>query len=256
MPAHSITLALHAPSNSKAVHTPPPLVPPPSGPPSVARVVIVIDDIGQTLAIAKDFLDLPLDLTLAILPFQKHSKEIAQLAAERRREVILHLPMEPHGFPQVRPGTGALLLSMSAQTLQDSLRSALDCCPKFAGINNHMGSHFTENREQMRVVLEVVKERGLYFLDSYTSKQSVGFTLAKDLSIPTLRRDVFLDHQLTDSSVRAQFQQLIRRAKIQGTAVAIGHPHEVTLRVLKQEMGRFERERIAVVAAGELLRNP
>lgn len=247
-------LAAHRPDASTREPSKP--IPPPEPPPSlppVARVAIVIDDFGQNLEIARSFLEIPLNLTFSVLPYQRHSEEIAALAHEHHRQVILHLPMEPRGYPKVNPGKGALLLSMSDAAIQESFRTAMDVSPYFSGINNHMGSHFTENARVMRTVIEEAKKRQLYFIDSYTSPRSVASTMAKEVQLPFLRRDIFLDNQQSENAICSQLRQLRRRAKIQGAALAIGHPHEATLRALRHEAGEFEREKIAVVPAGELL---
>jgi uncharacterized protein len=225
----------------------PPLLPP------VARVAIVIDDFGADLNMAKRFLELPISITFSILPYQRYSQDIAELAHAHHRQVILHLPMEPKGYPKVNPGKGALLVSMSGGTILKSVDSALGASPYFAGINNHMGSRFTEHAALMKTVLEEAQKRGLYFLDSYTSPRSVVSSVAQQVHIPFRRRDIFLDNNQSADAVRAQVSQLMRLAKIQGTALAIGHPHESTLHVLNKEVEGFEREKIAVVSAGELM---
>jgi uncharacterized protein len=216
-------------------------------------VAIVIDDFGINLDIAKRFLEIPIPITFSILPHQQYSQEIAEMAHGQHRQVILHLPMEPLGYPKVKPGKGALLLSMSGEAIQQSLSSALDSSPYFSGVNNHMGSRFTENAPRMKAVLEEAKKRGLYFIDSFTSPRSVAVSVAQQVHIPFLRRDIFLDNNPSEAAIHAQLGQLIRRAKIQGSALAIGHPHESTLRALRQEVGEFEEEKIAVVPAGELI---
>jgi hypothetical protein len=233
---------------SKPLEPPlPPLTPP------VARVAIVIDDFGQNLEIAKKFLELPIPIAFSILPYQRYSQEIAELVHAHHREVILHLPMEPRGYPGVNPGKGALLLSMSDDRIQKSVNTALDSSPYFTGINNHMGSRFTENAAPMRTVMVEAQKRGLYFIDSYTSSRSVASSVAQLVHIPFRRRDIFLDNDPSEKAICAQATQLIRRAKIQGSALAIGHPHESTLRALSQEVEEFEREKIAVVPVGDLM---
>jgi uncharacterized protein len=240
---------------SRSIEPPKPVPIPqqPSLTPPLARVAIIIDDFGLNLEIARKFLEVPMSLTFSVLPHQRYSQEIAELAHGRHREVILHMPMEPRGYPKVNPGKGALLLSMSDVARQQSLCSALDASPYFAGINNHMGSHFTENASMMRATLEEAQKRRLYFVDSFTSSRSVAAEVAQELQIPFRRRDIFLDNNLSETAIRAQLKQVIRRAKIQGTALAIGHPHEATLRALLKEQDEFEREKIAVVPAGELM---
>lgn len=231
----------------------PPKITPRTAAPDVARVAIVIDDFGQDLEVARKFLDIPLPLTFSVLPYQRQSQEVAALAHSHGREVILHLPMQPQGYPIKNPGKGALLTTMSSDAVRKSLQSALDVSPHFKGINNHMGSRFTEDRAAMGVFLNEVRQRGLYFLDSSTSPRSVGYSMAQELRVLTGRRDVFLDHNPTEEFVRSQIEDLIRKAKIEGSAIAIGHPYEVTLRVLSQRSRRFEEEGVAVVPSGELV---
>lgn len=231
---------------------PPPVKPEPS--PTIAQVAIVIDDFGQDLGAAKKFLNIPLAITYSILPFQAHSQEILQLAASRGHEVILHLPMEPVEYPRINPGRGALLVAMSENKIRQTVETALDAYPNIAGVNNHMGSKFTKQADAMKVVLAELKRRGLYFLDSFTTDQSVGYSLARELNVPTRRRDIFLDHENTETFVRSQIQQLIRRAKLQGSAVAIGHPYDTTHKVLLEAAPKFEKEGIAVVYSGRLIK--
>jgi uncharacterized protein len=232
---------------------PPPQPPSPTLTPPVAKVSIVIDDFGQNLEIAKRFLELPIPITLSILPYERYSQEVAALAHHHHRQVLLHLPMEPKGYPKVAPGNGALLLSMSEDVVQRSVGDALEVSPYFSGVNNHMGSHFTENSSLMKAALEEVHRRGLFFIDSYTSPRSVASSIAQQLHLSFRRRDVFLDNNPSEEAVRAQLRQFLRRAKIQGSALAIGHPYESTLRALSHEVELFSKENIAVVPAGELM---
>ncbi|NLI82448.1 MAG: hypothetical protein GX443_12310 [Deltaproteobacteria bacterium] len=237
------------------VLTKPPLPQPPPPPisPYLAKIAIVIDDFGLDLEVAKKFLKIPLPLTFSILPHQKYSREIAELAYSHHHEVILHLPMQPQGYPMKNPGKGALLTSMSHELLKKAISSALEVSPHFTGVNNHMGSRFTEDRHGMHVFLRELKEKGLYFLDSSTSPRSVGLALAEELQVPTAKRDIFLDHVPTEDFVRSQIATLIRKARTEGKAVAIGHPYDVTLKVLTQEANRFRDEGVAVLSAGELI---
>ncbi len=251
------SLALNRPPS-----TPPPPAPsPPSSyvppaPPSatpVARVAIVIDDFGRDIKAAEQFLTIPMPLTFSVLPFRPHSGTIVQLVHSRGREVILHVPMQPIQYPKIDPGQGALLVSMSPQQIREVLRKDLDAYPHVAGINNHMGSRFTESSRDMTIVLEELHRRGLFFLDSYTTDRSIGYTLARTLHVPTARRDVFLDDASTASSIRFQIHRLIEKAKRHGSAIAIGHPHPSTYKVLQQEADLFRQEHIAVVPLKELI---
>lgn len=229
------------------------LPPKPAPLPPVARVAIVIDDLGPDLEVAGRVATIPLAITFSVLPFQDRSRDVVALARANGREVMLHMPMEPEGYPRVNPGNGALLMAMSSNDLRRNLRTALDAMSPVAGINNHMGSRFTEHAEPMRQVMKELRQRGLFFLDSATTPRTVALNAAHENGVPYLRRDIFLDHVLAESFVKTQLVQLIRKAKIQGTALAIGHPHKVTLDVLQREGPLFEREGVAVVPASRLL---
>lgn len=234
----------------------PPAAPLPPEKPPAGRAALVIDDFGYDLKIARKFINLPLAMTFSVLPHLPHTEEVAALASRHGHEVLLHMPMEPHGYPKSDPGRGALLVAMTPQAMVAEIDKALKENPYARGINNHMGSKFTEDAEAMTVVLRHLKERGFYYLDSYTSPHSVGMAVARDLGMPCLKRDIFLDHELTEDFVRRQVAELIRRAKIEGRAVGIGHPHPVTLKVLEQEAETFEKEGIEIVPLKKLLDGP
>ena len=241
--AHVVTPALPSPE----------FRPTPAQPRASARIAIIIDDFGQDSAMAKRFLALPVPITFSILPHQRHSAEILRLVRENHREAMLHMPMEPDEYPKIDPGRGALLVSMSEDAVKKSMNEALDSLPSVSGINNHMGSRFTQNEKGMRVVLSELNRHGLFFIDSETDPGSIAWPLAVKLHVPALRRDIFLDHDRDEKSVRARVDQLIRTAKSRGEALAIGHPYEVTLRVLRQSAARFADEGTTVVSAGELV---
>ncbi len=232
---------------------PPPSPPAPSLTPPTARVAIVIDDLGMNLETARKFMDLPLQLTLSVLPGLPHSREIAETAHSRHHEVMLHLPMEPRGFPKTDPGTRALLTSMPREEIRKIVGEDIDSIPYAAGVNNHMGSRFTENADDMKIVMSELQQRKLYFLDSFTSAKSAGFMVARQLRVPAGKRDVFLDHIPTEEFVASQVDRLIRKAKIEGSALAIGHPYEVTLNALRKAAERLKSENVAVVPAGQLM---
>jgi polysaccharide deacetylase 2 family uncharacterized protein YibQ len=217
------------------------------------RLAVVIDDIGRNRAEAIGFLDLRVPVTLAILPHQPHSKEIATLARSRGREFLLHLPMEPQGYPATNPGEGALLSGMSHARVKELIESALRAVPGASGVNNHMGSRLTEQEQTMRWVMEDLRGRGLYFLDSLTSPKSVAGSAAVQAGLAWARRDVFLDNVREESAVRAQFRRAVERAKTGGRAVAIGHGNELTLKVLEEAEPMLRSAGVRVVPLREVL---
>jgi polysaccharide deacetylase 2 family uncharacterized protein YibQ len=106
----------------------------------------------------------------------------------------------------------------------------------------------------MRVVARVLSDRGLYFLDSRTTDATVAERTAEEASVPAVSRRVFLDDVETEEAVSKQFAELVRRAREEGSAVAIGHPYPVTLAVLEREMPNLAAKGVKLVKVGELVR--
>jgi polysaccharide deacetylase 2 family uncharacterized protein YibQ len=226
----------------------PPLLKPPS-----PRIAIVVDDLGIDKRIAEELLSLDAPLTFSILPMQTHSRRIAKKAHAEGREVILHLPLEPRGFPLKDPGAGALFVAMSDRELVRQLRKDLDAVPYIAGVNNHMGSRFMEHDAKVRLVLEELKGRGLFFLDSRTTSNSTGYRIARSLALRTGERDVFLDNETGVKDITAQMEGLIRTARKDGKAIGICHPYPATVTVLKKMIPRIKAQGIEIVPLSQVL---
>lgn len=216
------------------------------------RVAIVIDDVGFEEGPPLELAHLGLPLTFAILPYQRHSRTLAARLRREGHEVILHLPMEPVAYPRHDPGEGAVSEGMGPAEIADAVRRDLDQVPQAVGVNNHMGSMATADPAVMKAVLGVVKQRGLYFLDSRTSADTVGFDMARAMGIPSLERSVFLDDRREPSYIEDQVRTLLRKARAQGSAVAIGHPDPATVEGLKRSVGLLRDGGIEVVPASEL----
>ncbi len=197
------------------------------------KVGIIIDDLGHDRALANAFMELKLPLTLSFLPFAPASRSIAHKAEQDGREIMLHLPMEPINYPAVNPGDGVLLVSMDEGMILEMLDRDLSQVPFASGVNNHMGSRFTQIEEKMSIVLNELKRRGLYFVDSRTSSGSVAFKVARRIALRTARRDIFLDNELSENALKIQMERLLSLAKHKGCAIGIGHPHRETLEFLR-----------------------
>ncbi len=196
-------------------------------------LAVVIDDMGQSLSKARRLLRiLGTDLTWSILPFCAKTPEVVQLAAEHDLEYLLHVPMEPKRYPRVDSGPGSILVGMSPEQILAILDNNLDQVPGAVGANNHMGSRFTEDLDGMQVVLEEIKSRHLFFMDSLTSPESKVRDIAKDLRMPVAFRDVFLDNRQDVQAIVSQLRKAERVALRSGKAVAIGHPYPETLTAL------------------------
>jgi polysaccharide deacetylase 2 family uncharacterized protein YibQ len=194
-------------------------------------------------------------IAISILPGTPHCRAIAEAARRAGKEVLLHAPMEPSGYPEVDPGDGALLLDHTHWEIRTLMNAAIDEIPEAIGVNNHMGSAFTRDRGRMRTVINVLRGRGLFFLDSMTTPESTGFSEAARAGIPALRNNMFIDSQLDELGtvdVAGQLAELEAIARKRGGAIGIAHPHEETLQSLKRLLPEMEERGIELVAISEL----
>jgi polysaccharide deacetylase 2 family uncharacterized protein YibQ len=228
---------------------------PPETPPlkPLPRVALIIDDLGYDRQAAERLMELNAPFTIAVLPHSPHQEAIARAAHARGLEVMLHLPMEPVEYPEINPGPGTLLAAMSADELLRVLEGDLRAVPHIRGVNNHMGSRLTARSEQIYQVFSVLKRRGLYFVDSRTTDETICRPSARLFELPFAQRDVFLDHVHEPAAVRRQIRELVRIARLKGEAVAIAHPHPVTLTVLREELAELRRQ-VEIVPASRLTR--
>jgi polysaccharide deacetylase 2 family uncharacterized protein YibQ len=201
---------------------------------TTARIAIVIDDLGRSTAEVDRLLALKVPLSYAVLPWETRTLEVVALLRSARVEILCHLPME--SATGANPGPNAILENLTPERIASRTRAALDELRGAEGVNNHMGSAITADPVAMGAVLDAVAERGLFFLDSRTTKESVAFTLARERAIPAASRDVFLDEAPEVADVEAAFDRLLEVAREKGTAIAIGHPRPATLEVLERRI--------------------
>ena len=166
---------------------------------------------------------------------------------------MVHLPMEPKGYPQRRLEKNGLLLSLSDDQIDRQVRQYLELVPHAAGANNHMGSRFTEDSAKMLPVLQVLKQKRFYFLDSKTTPLSVGYSLAHEVGIKSAFRNVFLDNVQEVGAIRTQLQQAAQIARKRGYAIAICHPHKATIEALFQVIPELKAEGITFVKLSQVV---
>jgi len=229
----------------------------PPAPPTAGQrpqLAIIMDDLGRDLGVAREMLALDLQVTFAILPDTSHASQIATLAHRRGREVIVHIPMEPQGYPAVDPGKGALFTNLGADEIRRRFLGYLDRIPYAVGGNNHMGSKFTMDVDGMRSVLQVMKEEGLFFVDSRTTGGSVAMQEARRLAIPGISRDVFLDNVAEVEPIVTELHRLVKLARERGVAVGICHPYPATVKALSREIGFLQASGVDLVPVSRLVR--
>ena len=218
-----------------------------------AQLAVVIDDVGYNLARSERLLRLPGTVTLAVLPNAPYAADVAAAAQRYGKEIILHQPMEAHASPWVRLERGTLTAAMSESELRQQLETSIRSLPNLAGVSNHTGSLLTAHEGSMRVVMDVVKQHDLYFLDSRTTAQTVALDTAQRHAVPATRRDVFLDHTIERQAIHRAFVKSIRLAQRRGQAIVIGHPHELSIRYLEQALKNLP-EGVELVTVGQLAR--
>ncbi|MDI3325716.1 divergent polysaccharide deacetylase family protein [Pontibacterium granulatum] len=217
------------------------------------RMVLIIDDMGYNLAKGEAALALPGAVTYSILPYTPYAKRFAQAAHESGREVMLHVPMANTRAKALGPG--ALTVDMQRDALQAGLNEALDATPYVSGVNNHMGSLLTSMEEPMSWVMETLKARDLYFIDSLTTVKTVGWKKAREAQVPYLKRHVFLDHQIDEAFIDGQFKRALGVAERFGFVVVIGHPYPETSSYLAKTLPTLRAKGIRLVPASSIV-NP
>lgn len=225
--------------------------PSPALPGHGGRVALVIDDLGRSVHQVDELESLGVPLTYSVLPFESHTREVVEDLLRRRAEILCHLPMEPSGH--ANPGPGALTEAMSAAELRRATEAALAAVPGAVGVNNHMGSELTADPRAMRTILGVIGKDKLFFLDSRTSAASVGYRLARSMGIPAAERQVFIDPNMERAAIHKEFDRLLRLARENGAAIAIAHPHPITMEILRQEVPRAVAEGYEFVPVSYLL---
>ncbi len=217
-----------------------------------ARLVIVMDDLGENMQAVRELLELPFPVTFAIWPHSSHAREAAELAHAAGKEILVHMPMEPLGYPEVRPGPGALMDADGEEAILEKLDQALGLVPYAVGLNNHMGSRFTRNRAALEPLLRILQERNMIALDSLTHPGSVFYREARSLGLPALRRDIFLDDDPNGEAIWGELRKAENVALVTGRAIAIGHPRPETLKALR-EWAEERNSEIVIVCLRDLL---
>ncbi|WNP34773.1 divergent polysaccharide deacetylase family protein [Enterobacter kobei] len=217
------------------------------------KLAIVIDDFGYRPHNENQVLAMPAAISVAVLPNAPHAREMATKAHNTGHEVLIHLPMAPISKQPLEKDT--LRPDMSSDEIERIIRNAVDNVPYAVGLNNHMGSAMTSNLFGMQKVMQALARYDLYFLDSMTIGNSQAMRAATGTGVKVIKRKVFLDDTQNEADIRRQFNRAVELARRNGSAIAIGHPHPSTVRVLQQMLPTLPPD-ITLVRPGSLLNEP
>jgi hypothetical protein len=230
------------------------LIPDPNLTRYVGKIAIIIDDFGYKVsAVANAFIKLEIPVTYSIIPGVKFSQAIADRLHKAGKPIMIHMPMQALE-QQVENDGYNLMLDMPPQEIRARVRKALAAVPHAAGLNNHMGSAATVNDSLLAPVFDELKKAGLFFIDSKTNPGTRAFKLAKKIGLPADINDIFLDNEESWERVQQKMWQLADLAAAKGAAIAIGHPHEYTLRAIKEISPQLMQRGFEFVPVAELIR--
>ncbi len=218
------------------------------------QVAIIIDDMGYSLEAIQKICSFQKPLTVSILPFSPLAQETAQIAHQNNLEVMLHLPLESINSNEENDIEGLIHSRMSEEEIRRTMDADLEQVPYIKGVNNHMGSKITPNEIFMNIILGAIKDRNLFFIDSRTSVKSIAYTVAQRMKIPSSYRHVFLDGESQEDYIRSKLIELFRRAQKNEKAVGIGHPTELTLRVLKENLHLADKYKLELVFVSQIVK--
>ncbi|MDD2852091.1 MAG: divergent polysaccharide deacetylase family protein [Desulfuromonadaceae bacterium] len=221
---------------------------------AIVRLAVIIDDMGNRVSEARALAAIKVPITFAIIPGLSADKNVAAFATANQIETLIHVPMQPKNWPSRRIEANGLLVNMEADELKERMSGFIQRFPEAVGVNNHMGSAFTEQEEKMTAVLQIIKNENLFFIDSMTSSESKGGKVARQLGIKFGRRNVFLDNNQERNYILGQLNQAVTQARKYGSAIAICHPHPVTMATLAELLPELAERGVQLVPVSEIVR--
>lgn len=218
-----------------------------------ARIAIIIDDLGYQFEAGLRALNLPGPVSYAVLPATPNGTSLARSAHAKGKEVLLHLPLESIDRENADE-PGGITLDMSRDTFHEAFGAALESVPYAVGVSNHRGSLLTRHPGHMAWLMEEIAAReGMFFVDSFTTHESVALQIASEFGVAATRRHVFLDNDLSPGALRKAFDRLTALARREGVAVAIGHPYPETLEFLERELLELNNSTVKLIPVSQAL---
>lgn len=216
-------------------------------------LAIIIDDSGYSDTIIKEFADMPIKLTFSVLPFLNESKSSLDIILNAKKEAILHLPMEPIN-KDVASFDKMVTVDMTKEQCQAYVKKALDSLPGVTGVNNHQGSRATSSKYTMQAVLEILKTRGLFFVDSRTYSKSIAYQTAKSMGVKTAKNSMFLDNSSDINDIKNQLRVALKFIENGEDAIVICHARTNTYKALKEIYPELKKDNIRFKFVSEVVK--
>lgn len=212
--------------------------------PRIAVVVIGLG-LGQELT-NRAIAELPGAVSLSFSPYARNIEAMMARARRAGHETLVDLPLEPLDFPRDDPGPSTLLTSLSLVDNLNRLDWVLGRAPGYVGVMTWMGSQFTTVEDALMPILEVIKQRGLMFVDSRATSRSIATELASSIQLPRAFNNVFVDSSPSIDGVDRALAGLEAIARQQRYAVGIAQPLPVTLDRLILWAGTLEAKNLTL----------
>ncbi|EJY9060189.1 divergent polysaccharide deacetylase family protein [Campylobacter jejuni] len=194
------------------------------------KLAIIIDDMANASQV-RGLKALNLKLNPSFFPPDKNHIETPKLALKFDFYMV-HLPLAAINYN--KPELDTLNPNDSKERIFKKIKQIKKDFKDLRYINNHTGSLFTSNEEAMRKLYEALKNQNIFFVDSKTIGNSKANKIAKELSMPYIQRDVFLDNEDDVNYVKKQLESAVKLAQKKGFVIAIGHPRKNTFKALEQ----------------------
>jgi polysaccharide deacetylase 2 family uncharacterized protein YibQ len=219
----------------------------------IAKIAIILDDGGNNLELIKKITQISYPLTVSILPFTPYDKKTAELLRKAKKHVFLHLPLQPHGYPATDPGKGAILLNTPTDLIDIIINKDIERIGNINGVNNHMGSMFTENRDKTTLVLKSIRRYTDVFVDSRTSSKSTAYEVCKSVMDKCGYNSIFIDNDNNKKSILKEIDEAYKLAITKKNIILIGHVREATIEALEEALPEYEKKGIKFVFVDEVL---
>jgi hypothetical protein len=220
------------------------------------KLAIIIDDFGQSRDGVKEMMAINRHMTFEVMPFLEFSKEDAKKSHVKGFEVIVHLAMESNYGKMSWLGPRPIMATMQSDEVKKIVIDSFKTVPYALGANIHMGSKASDRENIISGVLDIIKEKNLYFVDSLTASHHISRKLAAQKEIACYERDVFLDGQQPKAYIKGQLIKAVDIAKERGYAIAIGHVGieggKPTAATIAEMLPYFESKNIQLVYISEL----